>query len=234
MAPRILVVDNSLYPHLFPLARRWARALAEHGDVEILRAPQATSLPEIRQFTHLVLTGSEASVLRPTPWMQREAEMLRAARDTDTRVLGSCFGHELLVWALSGPRYLARAARPEVGRISVELREQDELLSGLPNPWSVFAFHLVEVVDPPSPWRVLATSRRCATHVLRYGRAPIWGVQAHPEITRRSSEFAMRSHLLWTQRRGGVPRSTWRRPVGGPQALAALVAAFVGEAPSIR
>ncbi|MDD5264204.1 MAG: type 1 glutamine amidotransferase [Candidatus Bipolaricaulis sp.] len=227
MASRVLLLDNTVHSRLFPLGERWAARLTSAARVDRVNASSAPRLPDVRDYTHLVLTGSEASVLKPPQWVRREAELVRTAAGSGVPILGSCFGHELLVWALSGPGYVARAARPEFGWTSVRIVERDSLLCGIPSPWTVFAFHVAEVVSPPPPWRVLASSRKCATHVLRYGEKPIWGVQAHPEITRRSSEFALRAHLLVTQRRGGLPRTTWRRAPADLQAVSALVANFL-------
>ncbi len=227
MAASVLLLDNTLHPGLLPLGKRWAVRLASAARVDVVHAPTARELPDIRDYTHLILTGSEASVLKPPSWVRREAELVRTAADGDVRILGSCFGHELLVWALSGPESLTRAARPEFGWTSVDIVERDSLLCDVPSPWTVFAFHVVEVVSPPRPWRVLATSRRCATHILRYGERPIWGIQAHPEITRRSSEFALRAHLLVTQHRGGLPRTTWGRVPADLPAVSALMTRFL-------
>lgn len=228
MEPRVLVLDNTLHPKLFSLGRRWAARLPVGMPLDVVHAPTAFALPDVHKYTHLILSGSQASVLKPSAWVRREAELVRMAADTDVRILGSCFGHELLVWSLSGPPYVRRAARPEIGWTSIDIVERDALLQDIPTPWTVFAAHVVEVVAPPPPWRVLAKSRRCATHVLRYGQKPIWGIQAHPEITRRSSELAMRTHLLATQRWGGVPRTTWRRVPADLQAISDLVGRFLG------
>lgn len=228
MAIRVLLLDNTLHSRLFPLGRRWAAHLASAARVDVVHAPTAPALPDVRDYTHLILTGSEASVQKPQRWIHREAELVRAAAG-GVAILGSCFGHELLVFALSGPEYVTRARRPEFGWTSVDIIERDSLLWDVPSPWTVFAFHVIEVVSPPPPWRVLATSRRCATHVLRYGEEPIWGIQAHPEITRRSWEFALRAHLLVTQRRGGLPRTTWRRVPADPSAFSGLLTRFLAS-----
>jgi len=234
MKPRVLVLDNTLHPKLFSLGRRWAARLPEDVYVDVVHAPSALDLPDIEEYTHLVLSGSQASVLRAPTWVRREAEFVRTAADIGVRILGSCFGHELLVASLSGPSYLRRAAKPEIGWTSLDIVEKDPLLQDIPTPWTVFAAHIVEVVSPPPPWRVLARSRRCATHVLRYGEKPIWGIQAHPEIIRRSSEFAMRAHLLATQRWGGMPRTTWRRVPADLQAIRGLVTRFLADGESAR
>jgi GMP synthase-like glutamine amidotransferase len=226
MAPRVLLLDNTLHPRLFILAKRWARQLPGVA-VDVVHAPTAPALPDVGGYSHLILTGSEASILAPAAWMEREADAVRAAAAGGVRVLGSCFGHQMLVSSLAGPRFLRRAAHPEIGWTSVEILGDDELTRGLPNPWTVFSFHLHEVVAPlPAPWRILARTRDCAVEMVRWGDAPVWGIQAHPEISRRTAEFATRAVFLAVRRRGGVPRAALRRPSDG-QAFAGLVDRFL-------
>ncbi len=225
MAARALLLDNTLHPRLFVLAKRWARHLP---GVTVVHAPSARDLPEVRAYTHLVLTGSEASILRPAPWMAREAEAVREATEAGLRVLGSCFGHQMLVSALSGPENLRRAADAEVGWTPIEIVADDELLRGLPNPWTMFAFHFDEVVaPPPRPWRVLGRSHDCEAQILRFGEAPVWGIQGHPEISRRATELAARAYLFLARRRGDMHRAPLQRPPAGDQVFSALIERFL-------
>ena len=68
-----------------------------------------------------------------------------------------------------------------MGWIPVELTGSDPLLQDLRSPSHVYACHFDEVWDPPAPWKTLARSRGCSVQAMRFGDAPIWGIQAHPE-----------------------------------------------------
>ena len=102
----------------------------------------------------------------------------------------------MLVYALSGSQWLRRIDPPEIGWADVEMVATDPLFDGLPNPWRTFVHHYDEVLSPPPPWRTLGRTRCCPTHVLRYGDRPIWGIQAHPEISTRSARFFLRLSLV--------------------------------------
>jgi GMP synthase-like glutamine amidotransferase len=130
----------------------------------------------------VIVTGSEASISKPEPWFEVELAAIRRAFDLGKPIFGSCFGHQMLVVALSGAEYARPSPTPELGWAPVEVLARDELFDGLPNPFWVFVSHFDEVCDPPSPWQVLARSAGCAVHAIRYGDRPIWGIQAHPEI----------------------------------------------------
>ena len=195
MPSRVLIVDNAVHRFLFRPAWHW-KAHLKRVDSVTVNLPSGAAIPSLDRFSHVILTGSETSILAPKPWFEKEAKLIRDAVDRGIPILGSCFGHEMLVHALSGPEYLRRADPPEVGWAEVEIVASDPLLDGLPNPWSTFVFHFGEVIDPPAPWRVLGRSRHCKTHVLRYGDRPVWGIQAHPEISSRKARLFLRFTLL--------------------------------------
>ncbi len=196
MPPRALIVDNAVHRFLFQPAWHW-KAHLKGVETRTANVPSGESIPPLDWFTHIILTGSEASILAPKPWFETEAELIRDAADRGVPMLGSCFGHEMLVYALSGPEYLHPADPPEVGWAEIEMVAPDPLFDGLPNPWSTFVFHFDEAVDPPPPWRTLGRTAHCDTHVLRYDDRPVWGIQAHPEISSRKAKLFLRFTLLF-------------------------------------
>jgi len=179
---RVLILDNSLNRPIYRPVNQWRRHL-DGVPSDAVHMPSAKELPSLDDYTHVIITGSTASLVAPPAWADAEAELVREAAERSLAILGSCFGHQMLVYTLSGHEHVARAASPEVGWIAVEMSAEDALFADLPNPWHAFAWHYDEVVDPPPPWRVLGSSSVCGVHVIRYGDAPIWGLQSHPEAT---------------------------------------------------
>lgn len=177
---RVLIVDNSLNRPIYAPEREWKRFLGD-APFDVVHIPGGDEIPPVNDYTHIIISGSTASLVDPPEWVAVEVEFVTQAADQGLAILGSCFGHQMLVYALSGSEYVQRAATPEVGWIEVEMTTGDWLFADAPNPWHAFAWHYDEVVDPPAPWRVLGRSSTCAVHVIRYGDAPIWGLQSHPE-----------------------------------------------------
>lgn len=227
MTPRVLILDNAVHRFLFKPPWHWKAALGA-VPVDVVNVPSGRRIPPLDEYTHLILTGSEASVLEPKPWFDAEAKAIREATERGLPMLGSCFGHQMLVHALSGPERLRRSETPEVGWIEVDVFERDELLADVPRPWHVFSFHLDEVVAPSPPWRVLARSDRCAVHAVRYGDRPIWGIQPHPEISERKAEFFARLYLLVYGGAGRETVSGLRRPEPRDRAIHGIVQRFLG------
>ncbi|MFC2082564.1 type 1 glutamine amidotransferase [Candidatus Bipolaricaulota bacterium] len=199
MSTRILIIDNAVRRFLFKPSWHW-KAHLKGIQTHTVNIPSGKLIPDLCEFTHIILTGSEASILEHRPWFDTEATLIRAAIDQNIPILGSCFGHQMLVYALAGPKFLQRSNPPEVGWAEVERTGSDELFDDLPNPWDTFVYHFDEAVDPPPPWIKLGRTKHCDTHVLRYGTHPVWGIQAHPEISSRKARFFIRSTLLMGQK----------------------------------
>jgi GMP synthase (glutamine-hydrolysing) len=195
MSKRVLVLGNSIHPLLFRPSFHW-RALLKDVEADAINVPTARRPPPLERYSHIILTGSEASILASMPWFDREAAWVREIAERGIPLLGSCFGHQMLVHALSGPEHVRKSTPPEIGWAEVRMIEEDALFSNVPNPWSTFVYHFDEVAAPPFPWRVLGETDTCPTHVLRYGDRPIWGLQAHPEISSRQARFFLRATIL--------------------------------------
>jgi len=195
MPKRVLIVDNAVHRFLFKPPWHW-KAHLKGVDIKVVNLPAGHRVPSLDRFTHLILTGSEASIVEPKPWFDVEAKLIRDAVAIGIPTLASCFGHQMLVYALSGPEYLRRSCPPEVGWADIEMIEEDPLFEGVANPWRTFVYHFDEVSAPPPPWRVLGKSNVCPVHVIRYGNHQVWGIQPHPEMSSRKAILFMRFTLL--------------------------------------
>jgi len=226
MQTRVLVVDGSVDPAIYRPVEQWSPFLCE-TVYDVVRPPSGDVAPRLDDVTHVLLTGSEASVVEIESWFDREASIVCEAVERGLSVLGSCFGHQMLVWALSGPAYVRRAPKPELGWISVDLLGEDSLFEAIPNPWHTFAFHLDEVIDPPSPWRVLASNASCAVQAIRYGDRPIWGIQPHPETNAEDGKKLMSAAIDHAPEHADVIQAALGRPVRDDGVTQHLVDAFL-------
>lgn len=226
MPKRILVLDNSIDRAVYRPVEEWSRTF---GDVpfDAVHVPSAEPISPLDRYTHLLVTGSDATFSRPEPWFDVEAEVVREAVDRGLAVLGSCFGHQMLGYALSGPETVRRAPIPEVGWIAIEIVRPDPLLAGLPNPWHAFAAHLDEVFDLPAPWRTLARNDACAIQAMRYGDRPIWGLQPHPETSPDEARFQMEAGIEQYPQYAREIRRAIESPVRDDRAAPQLAAAFL-------
>jgi GMP synthase-like glutamine amidotransferase len=119
----------------------------------------------------LVILGSSESVYDPTvSWLEREMTELRSRSDRGVRVLGICFGAQMLC-ALHG----GRVAKAPVGELGwYEVRAETPAIP--PGPW--FQYHYDRCELPPHA-EVVALNDQ-AVQAFTIGRHV--GVQFHPEV----------------------------------------------------
>ncbi len=63
----------------------------------------------------------------------------------------------------------------------------------MPQEFFPFHYHIEQAVTLPPEATVLASSPLCPVQAFRYGQAPVWGLQFHPEINPQRGETILRS-----------------------------------------
>jgi len=177
-AARVAIVDNSIDPDVYRPVEHWSRHLDVAWDAYVARDGK---FPDVEAYTHVILTGSEASILEREPWVDEEAELVRRAVAGGTPVLGSCWGHQLIAFALAGEAHVRGLPRPEIGWIPLRVDKESDLLGPAATPYT-FSIHYDEVRDLPASFEVLASTEACPIQAFRVGDKPVWGLQCHPEV----------------------------------------------------
>lgn len=157
------------------------RALLGEGVPTVRFDVQAGRLPDDPgAFTGAIVTGSAAGVYDDhLPWIAPLTDWLRAARGR-TRLLGICFGHQIMAHAFGG-----RVEKSDKGW-GVGLHRYDILAD---EPWmhprartlAIPVSHQDQVVDPGPNARVLAASGFTPYAGLAWGDDAA-SFQCHPEF----------------------------------------------------
>lgn len=177
--PFVAIVDNSIDAAIYRPVEHWSRHLGVPWKAFVAREGE---LPEPSEFSHIILTGSESTIMERPAWAVAEAAMAREAVARGKVVLGSCWGHQLLAYALAGEAHVRPAARPEIGWIAIRLELTSDLLGPAGTAPFTFSSHYDEVCDLPPEFEVLASTPGCAVEAFRYAGRPVWGLQGHPEV----------------------------------------------------
>ncbi|UCE21737.1 MAG: type 1 glutamine amidotransferase [Candidatus Aminicenantes bacterium] len=188
---KLAFIDNSIDSSVYNPEEHWIPYLNVEWDG--FRATKS-QFPDFSQggYTHLLLTGSEASIVERERWVYEEAEVIREAIDRGIPTLGSCYGHQLLAFSLFGPSSVRRAKHPEVGWIPIQIKKDSELLGEKRQAYS-FSVHFDEVVDSTRDIQILASSAHCHVQAFQLKDRPVWGFQIHPEINVSNARILLKN-----------------------------------------
>jgi GMP synthase-like glutamine amidotransferase len=141
---------------------------------------------DIEKYDHIILSGSEESILNESGWISQEMELVHEIIDLKIPTLGICFGHQLIAKAILGPQGVRKAQPPEIGWKEVRIQKNNTLFSKLDKKFFVFNSHFDEVCNLNENFEILATSDLCNASAFQVKNLPIWGIQFHPEISIQS------------------------------------------------
>lgn len=152
-------------------------------DTFVVNVPNDWSFPEYREISGIVITGSHTMVTEHQDWSERTAEWLPAAIDRNIPLLGICYGHQLLAYALGG-KVGNNPNGPEFGTVRAKLHtaaKKDRLFGILPDIVDVHVAHTQSVLSLPPRAQLLASSKIDRNQAFVIGSCA-WGVQFHPEF----------------------------------------------------
>ncbi|TVU09579.1 hypothetical protein EJB05_43063, partial [Eragrostis curvula] len=138
---------------------------------------------DLDRYDGFVISGSPNDAYADDEWILRLCELVRDVHARRKRVLGVCFGHQVICRALGGR--VARASSGwdigirEVAMAGVQLPGQCRFLDALrelPPSANITKIHQDEV------WEVLASSDKTGVEMFRVGEHML-GIQGHPEYT---------------------------------------------------
>ncbi len=133
-------------------------------------------------YDHIIVSGSEDSVLNDKQYIHDEMKLIRECVDRGIPTLGICFGHQMIARALLGLDGVRRKKAPEIGWKQVTVHKANTLFKDLENEFYVFNSHFDEVCNLTDKFEILASSEMCDTQVFQLKENPVWGIQFHPEI----------------------------------------------------
>ena len=140
---------------------------------------QTGALPDPAAHGAYLVTGSPAGVYDPLPWIAPLMEFIRSAHDK--RMIGVCFGHQVMAQALGG-----EVIKSPKGW-AAGLNRYDVLQS---EPWTngerkiaIPASHQDQVVLQPPNTKVVAASDFTPFAALAWADRPAISFQFHPEFS---------------------------------------------------
>lgn len=203
------------------------------GECLVVAPYRGDPLPPHEAVSGVVVTGSGAMVTDGDEWIETCAAWLHEAVLRHLPLLGICFGHQLLAYALGG-KVDYNPAGVEVGSVEITLQQaaqSDPLLGNLPDRFTAQLSHRQSVLSLPEGAKRLAHSPMEANQAFAVGSCA-WGIQFHPEFDAAIISHYIESHRSELQQQGRDANSLLegRRPSPESAALLARFATLLREA----
>ena len=149
--------------------------------------PSAQAPPDVRDVDAFMIFGGSMHVDQNGEhrWLDPEKELIRAALDRGTPILGVCLGSQLLAEAAGAQPH--RMPEPEIGWYDIEITEAgaaDPVVGPLAPCTELFEWHHYAAPLPPGSVE-LARTPACV-QAFRIEGKPAWGLQFHAEVTREN------------------------------------------------
>jgi GMP synthase (glutamine-hydrolysing) len=181
--PKILVVVHDIDDHLNEMANPIAEAgiLMDTWDVQNDSVGKP-DLNTLEQYSGIISLGAHAGVLEEEKhsWMSHERKIMQWALETETPLLGLCFGSQLLASAAGGRVYKAETG--EFAWTKVDMLPEaakDPVIGALGETADAFQFHY-DSFDLPENAVLLGESDG-TIEAFRVGSSA-WATQFHPEV----------------------------------------------------
>jgi GMP synthase (glutamine-hydrolysing) len=154
------------------------------GHIKIVEAYQNETLTDHDMPDGVIITGSHAMITDHAPWSERIAAWIPGIIAKRIPLLGICYGHQLLAYAMGGEIDYHPQGR-EIGTTTVRRHmaaRSDPLFQDMPEAFRVHVSHSQSVVKLPPDASLLASNDFEPHHAIRIGRSA-WGLQFHPEFS---------------------------------------------------
>jgi GMP synthase-like glutamine amidotransferase len=161
------------YPDMF------RRLLGDEFDYRTFQVFEDDLPGDPADYEALLITGSPAGVYDDLPWIAPLEGLLRDSIG-QTRMVGICFGHQVLAGALGG-EVVKSPKGWGVGLHTYEITGEAAWMDGA-RSISVPVSHQDQVVSLPTQARVLGGNDFCPYGVLEYSFGAI-SMQCHPEFS---------------------------------------------------
>ncbi|KAH6850670.1 class I glutamine amidotransferase-like protein [Chaetomium sp. MPI-CAGE-AT-0009] len=155
--------------------------------------------PDPDAIDAVLITGSRAAAYANDAWVVRLAAFVRCLLgEGRVRVIGVCFGHQIVARAL-GARVAPSPAGWELSVTEVELSREGRWVFG-GRAWNIYQSHRDAVLELPPGVVPLASTEKCPIQAMYVPRQLIT-VQGHPEYT----PFIMNEMLQARHKAGAYP-----------------------------
>ena len=204
-------VDASAQLEYGDYASMFARGLdAADGDFALAayRCYQGELPSSADAHDAYLISGSRCSVYESLDWILRLREFVRECHARRKKIVGICFGHQLLADALGGATHKA-ADGWGIGVHQTHIRESqpwmcasandspndssNDASNDAPNEYNLVVIHQDQVTALPPGFRAIAHNDFCPISMFVDADDNVLGIQGHPEFDARYCAYRLQS-----------------------------------------
>lgn len=191
---------------------------------DLIPVSDGAPLPDPASLEGFVITGSAAGVYEDHAWLAPLRAFIRDAYGKQTKMLGVCFGHQIMADALGGDVRKSEKGWG-LGRHSYAVRNRPDFMHTAPAILAVACSHQDQVITPPRDAEVILGSDFTPNAGLAYRNGAALSFQPHPEF---ADDYTL---ALAGLRRGNAPDNVVDRALASvaTPSNSADVAGYIGQ-----
>lgn len=193
--PELINVSGN-YPEMFI---KLFRKIEIDCEFVVWRCHEGDIPEDINAADKWLITGSKHSVYDGLPWIEKLASFIRKLHANQRKILGVCFGHQLLAHSLGG-KVTKHSGGWGIGASTYKVLNQKPWMIPFKNNIKNIVSHQDQVVSLPENAEILASSNFCPIYMVQYENIAL-GIQGHPEFSKGYAAG------LYNKRRGIIPDS---------------------------
>lgn len=185
----LTIVETGLVPEPLrgrfrPYPEMFSAMLARHGagiTPRFVPVLEGAPLPDPAKLDAVLITGSPAGVYDTLPWMDPLRDFIRRAHDRGTRMVGICFGHQIIADALGGEVRKSEKGWGLGRHVYDVVPDQPHFAPGV-EKLAIACSHQDQVITPPPTAKVILRNAFAPNAGLSYAGGTILSFQPHPEF----------------------------------------------------
>ncbi len=151
-----------------------------------IRCFEGEALPQPAEYAGYIITGSRHGVYEDLPWIGVLQKFIRECWEQEIKVVGICFGHQLIAHSLGGKAEKAEAGWG-FGIQSAKIIDRKPWMTDIESlnddRYNLIVIHQDQVVDVPPQFKTIAENDFCPNSMIVADNKML-GIQGHPEFNK--------------------------------------------------
>lgn len=184
----VFAIHYGQYPEMFATL---FQSIAPKMTFTVFNVIEGELPKDVHAADAYLITGSKYGVNDDYPWIASLAEFVRVLYATRKKVIGICFGHQLIAKALGG-KVIKSPQGWGIGVLRNQIVHPQEWMHPARSHFNLLASHQDQVVILPPDAQLLASSEFCPNNMMQIGDTML-SLQGHPEFTKAYAKDLMQS-----------------------------------------